>query len=194
MSTPPEDVTRLLHAWSDGDADSAELLVPLIYDELRGLAARYLAGERPGHTLQPTALVHEAYMRLVDLRHVEWQDRRHFFAMAARAMRRLLVDHARKHRSAKRGGGADKLPLDQAGELTAGGREPDLVALDDALKSLAVFDPPKAPSVGLRFFAGRSTQETAEVVDCSGSTIQRHWRMAKAWLHNELSQQAADDA
>ncbi len=194
MSSPPEDVTRLLHAWSHGDRESAEQLVPVIYDELRRLAARYLAGERQGHTLQPTALVHEAYMRLVDLRHVEWQDRTHFFAMAARAMRRLLVDHARKHRCAKRGSGDRALPLDQVDDLVAAGREPDLMALDDALKSLAAFDPLKASIVELRFFGGFSNQETAKLLNRSTSTVVRQWRMAKAWLYSELSERAGDDA
>ncbi len=193
MSSRPEDVTRLLNAWSDGDSDCAEQLVPLIYDELRSLAARYLAGERPEHTFQPTALVHEAYMRLVNLRHIHWQDRTHFFAMAARAMRRLLVDHARKHRSAKRGGADHGVPLDQVGELAVDGRGPDLLALDDALKSLAAFDPLKASIVELRFFGGLSNQETAEFLNRSNSTVVRHWRMAKAWLHSELSVRAGDD-
>ena len=194
MTSQAEDVTHLLHAWSHGDRESADKLVPLIYDELRRLAAGYLAGERPEHTFQPTALVHEAYMRLVDLRHVEWQDRTHFFAMAARAMRRLLVDHARKHRSAKRGGAERNLPLDEIGDLAIAGRPPDLAALDDALTALAAFDPLKAEIVELRFFGGFSNQEAAEVTNCSKSTVVRHWRMAKAWLHSELSQEAPDDA
>ncbi len=187
MSSPTDDVTRLLNAWSDGDPDCAEQLVPLIYDELRGLAARYLASERPEHTFQPTALVHEAYMRLVDLRHVRWQDRSHFFAMAARAMRRLLVDHARKHRSAKRGGADRGIPLELAGEVAAIGRDPDLLALDEALTRLADFDPMKASIVELRYFGGLSHDETAHFLNSSRSTVMRHWRMAKAWLHSELS-------
>lgn len=190
MSSEPQDVTQLLLAWSNGDQDSAEKLVPLVYDELRQLAARYLARERPEHTLQPTALVHEAYLRLVDLRHVQWQDRTHFFAIAAQAMRRLLVDHARKHRSAKRGGVDRRLSLDEVGEV-ATARAPDLVALDDALTNLAEIDPTKASIVELRFFGGLSNQETAEVVGCSRSTVVRHWRMAKAWLHSELSNRDA---
>ncbi len=194
MSSPPEDVTRLLNAWSHGDRDCAEQLVPLIYDELRRLAARHMAGERPEHTFQPTALVHEAYMRLVDLRHVKWQDRGHFFAMAAQAMRRLLVDHARKRRSAKRGSGAPNTPLDQAGDLAAFGRGPDLIALDDALIGLAAFDPLKASIVELRFFGGFSNEETAQFLNCSKSTVVRHWSMAKAWLHSELSRRPGGDA
>ena len=185
MSSPPEDVTQLLIAWSQGDRDSAERLVPLIYDELRQLAARYLARERAEHTLQPTALVHEAYMRLVDLRHVQWQDRTHFFAIAAQAMRRLLVDHARKHRSAKRGGPIRRLSLEEVSEVAAS-RAPDLVALDEALDGLAEIDPTKASIVELRFFGGLSNQEAAEVMGCSRSTVVRQWRMAKAWLHSEL--------
>ncbi len=192
MSSRTEDVTRLLNAWSDGDRDCAEQLVPLIYDELRRLAAHYLAGERPEHTFQPTALVHEAYMRLVNLRDVRWQDRSHFFAMAARAMRRLLVDHARQNRTAKRGGADRGVPLDQAGELASPGRDPDLIALDEALTDLAAFDPLKASIVELRYFGGLSTEETAKFLNRSKSTVVRHWLMAKAWLHNELSN--TDDA
>ncbi len=194
MSSSTEDVTALLNAWSDGDPDCAEQLVPLIYDELRVLAARYLARERPEHTFQPTALVHEAYMRLVDLRDVRWQNRSHFFAMAARAMRRLLVDHARKHRTAKRGGADRGVPLDQVGELAAPGRSPDLLALDEALKRLATFDPLKASVVELRYFGGLSHDETAQILDSSRSTVVRHWRFAKAWLHSELSAPAVDGA
>ena len=194
MSSDHGDVTRLLVAWGQGDREAADQVVPLIYDELRRLAARHLAGERSEHTLQPTALVHEAYMRLVDLRQVQWQGRAHFFAMAARAMRRLLVDHARRHRAAKRGGPDDNLPLDQISDFGPPGREPDLIALDDALKSLADFDPLKANIVELRFFGGLSTDETAKIVQCSRSTVKRHWHMAKAWLHSELSEKPVDDA
>lgn len=194
MSSRPEDVTQLLIAWSQGDRDSADQLVPLIYDELRVLAARCLAGERPEHTFQPTALVNEAYMRLVDLQHIEWQDRTHFFAMAARAMRRLLVDHARKHRAVKRGGTDRIVPLEQFDDLADSGRAPNLLALDDALKSLADFDPLKVSIVELRFFGGFSNEETAKFLNRSTSTVVRHWRMAKAWLHSELSKRDGDDA
>lgn len=194
MSSRAEDVTRLLNAWSHGDRDCAEQLVPLIYDELRDLAARYLAGERPEHTFQPTALVHEAYLRLVKVRQIQWQNRAHFFAIAAKAMRRLLVDHARRHRTAKRGGADRGVPLDHAGELAAAGRDPDLIALDEALKRLADFDPLKASIIELRYFGGLSNQETAQLLDRSKSTVIRHWRMAKAWLHSELSGHADDDA
>ncbi len=193
MAAAPEDLTGLLLDWQAGDGDALERLTPLVYQGLKRLAGKRLQGERPGHTLQPTALVHEAYMRLVDLRHVEWQDRSHFFAIAAQAMRRLLVDHARKHRSAKRGGADRKLSLDEVGELSAT-RAPDLVALDDALTSLAEIDPTKASIVELRFFGGLSNQETAKVVGCSRSTVVRHWRMAKAWLHSELSNREDPDA
>lgn len=194
MSSQPEDVTQLLIAWSQGDRDSADRLMPLIYDELRRLAARHLAGERPEHTFQPTALVNEAYLRLIDLRHVKWQNRAHFFAMAAQAMRRLLVDHARRQRSAKRGGADRGLPLDQVSELAAAGRAPDLMALDEALKNLATFDPLKASIVELRFFGGLSNKEAGEVLECSRATVGRHWQMAKAWLHGELSEPSSDDA
>ncbi len=194
MSSQPADVTRLLIAWSHGDRDCAEQLVPLVYDELKRLAARHLAGERQEHTLQPTALVHEAYLRLVNLRHVQWQDRRHFFAVAARAMRRLLVDHARGHRRAKRGGADRPVPLDQAVDVAAPGRSLDFVALDEALDSLAAFDPLKASIVELRFFGGFTHEETAKLLNRSQPTVVRHWRMAKAWLHGELSRPAGDDA
>ncbi len=194
MSSRAEDVTQLLIAWSQGDRDSAEELVPLIYDELRVLAARCLAGERQGHTFQPTALVNEAYMRLVDLQHIQWKDRTHFFAMAARAMRRLLVDHARKSRAAKRGGPERSISFDAFDDLAGNSRGPDLLALDDALESLAAFDPFKVSIVELRFFGGFSNEETAKFLDRSTSTVVRHWRMAKAWLHSELSECGSDDA
>lgn len=193
MSSEPKDVTALLRAWGQGDGKSAEKLMPLIYDELRRLAAGYLASEREGHTLQPTALVHEAFMRLVGS-NVEWHSRKHFFVTAARAMRRLLVDHARKHQSEKRGGAGRDLALDDIGEPAFTGRGPDVVALDDALTIFANADPIKAKVVELRFFGGLSVQEVADVLECSPATVHRHWRMAKAWLHSELVQENADDA
>lgn len=180
------EVTLLLKSWSDGDRRSVEDLVPLVYDELRRMAAAYLSGERTGHTLQPTALVHEAYFRLVNHNEMRWQDRSHFFAIAARTMRRILVDHARGHRSAKRGGPKSALSLEVVGDLGKG-EEPDLVALDDALKDLQEMDPDKAKLVELRFFGGLSIDETAQIVGCSRATVIRQWRMAKAWLHSQLA-------
>ena len=183
------DVTQLLKSWSDGNQESVEVLVPLVYDELRRMAAVYLHGERTGHTLQPTALVHEAYFRLVQHDKMRWQDRAHFFAIAARTMRRILVDHARSHRSAKRGGSQSAVSLEVAGDQ-AKPLEPDMVALDDALKDLASMDPDKAKLVELRYFGGLSIEETAQVMECSRATVIRQWRMAKAWIHSQLS---ADD-
>ncbi|MEM7356047.1 MAG: sigma-70 family RNA polymerase sigma factor [Acidobacteriota bacterium] len=183
---PKSDITELLISWSDGDKESGDQLVPLIYNELRNLASRLLAGERREHTLQPTALVNEAYMRLADLRQIRWQDRAHFFALAARSMRRILVDSARKHRSQKRGGADYKIPMDQIGDLPLE-NPPDFLALDDALSSLAQIDPNKATIVELRFFGGLSAREIAEVLDCSHSTVNRQWRIAKAWLRCELT-------
>ncbi|MEM7356046.1 MAG: sigma-70 family RNA polymerase sigma factor [Acidobacteriota bacterium] len=187
------ETTELLISWSDGDRASGDKLVPRIYRELRQLAAMKLAGERSDHTLQPTALVNEAYLRLADLRQIRWQNRAHFFALASQSMRRILVDHARKQRSKKRGGEGHKISLDSIGELSLN-QPPDLLALDDALSSLAGVDPLKATIVELRFFGGLSVKETAEVVDRSLTTVNRHWRLAKAWLHCELTDRWNDDA
>jgi RNA polymerase sigma factor (TIGR02999 family) len=188
MTTPPapDDVTQLLLDLRSGDKEAMDKLLPLVYGELRRLAASYLRRERPDHTLQPTALVHEAYLRLVDQSRVEWQNRAHFFGIAAQIMRRLLVDHARQHRAAKRSGGAAKLSLDEAlGVIDE--RSTDLVALDEALEALAELDPQKSRIVELRFFGGLSIEETAEVLGISTPTVTRQWRMAKAWLYNQVS-------
>lgn len=187
MSSPTTaEVTDLLKAWNEGDRSSIERLVPVVYGELRRIAGAYLNGERTGHTLQPTALVHEAYFRLVKHHDMRWQDRSHFFAIAARTMRRILVDHARGRRTAKRGGPAPLVSLEVAGEVALDDA-PDLVALDDALRDLQVMDPDKARIVELRFFAGLSIEETGEVIGCSRATVIRQWRMAKAWLHAQLT-------
>jgi RNA polymerase sigma factor (TIGR02999 family) len=182
----PEEVTQLLLDWSKGNREALDKLVPLVYDELRRLASRYMAKERPGHTLQTTALVNEAYLRLVDQRNVRWQNRAHFFAIASQLMRRIVVDHARNHARAKRGGGAHKVSLDEAAmlsqELAA-----DLIALDDALKELAAIDPRKSEVVELRFFGGLSVEETAEVLKISSVTVMRDWSMAKAWLKRAVT-------
>jgi RNA polymerase sigma factor (TIGR02999 family) len=180
-----ESVTQLLIEISNGDREAVDLLLPVIYDELRKLAANYLRRERPDHTLQPTALVHEAYLRLVDQTRVNWQNRAHFFGIAAQIMRRLLVDHARRHNAEKRGQDFQKLSLDENVDRAVE-RSTELIALDDALKALAAFDPQKARVVELRYFGGLSIEETADVMGVTATTIKRHWRFAKAWLHGEM--------
>ena len=179
-------VTQLLLAWNQGDEAALEKLIPLVHGELRRVARRYMRRERPGHTLQASALVNEVYLRLVDGGDVRWHDRAHFFAISARLMRRILVDHARARRSQKRGGGTAEVSLDEA--LTVS-HEPghDLVALDDALTALAAVDGRRSRVVELRFFGGLSVDETAEVLKVSPDTIGRDWRLAKAWLLRELS-------
>ena len=179
------DVTQLLVAWGSGDEDALEKLTPLVYANLRGLARHYMAGERPGHTLQATALVNEAYLRLVDLTRVEWQNRAHFFAIAAQVMRRILVDFARSRGQQKRGGGLHKTSLDQALVISAQ-PDQDLVALDDALQALAALDPRKVQVVEMRFFGGLEEKEIAAVLKISVDTVQRDWKAARAWLYREL--------
>ncbi|HEX5230186.1 MAG TPA: sigma-70 family RNA polymerase sigma factor [Bryobacteraceae bacterium] len=187
MSNPSDqDVTQLLIQWSRGDSAALEALVPLVYDELRRLAQLYLSREKPGHTLSSTALVHEAYLRLVRQTDVTWQNRAHFFAVAARMMRRILVDHARKHAYAKRGGGAMTISLDET-VASAPERELDLVALDDALEALAKLDERQSRMVELRFFGGLSIEETSEVLGVSAPTVKREWASARAWLYREIS-------
>jgi RNA polymerase sigma factor (TIGR02999 family) len=187
---PPHEVTRLLIAWRNGDQHAFEELLPLVYDELRRLAGRYLRHERPGHTLQSTALVHEAYLRLVDQKSVQWQNRAHFFGVAAQMIRRILVDHARSHQTAKRGGGAAKLSLDEA-LATPEQRDLDLVSLDDALTGLTRIDEQQARIVELRFFGGLSIEETAEVLTISPATVKRDWVIAKSWLYREMARGAS---
>src|SRR5438128_8859616 len=176
------EVTELLTAWSGGDKAALDKLMPLIHDELRRLAHRYMSRERPGHTLQTTALVNETYLRLTNRENINWQNRAHFFAIAAEAMRSILVDHARSHAYAKRGGGAHKVVLDEAlavsPEVAA-----EVVALDDALKELAKLDPEQSRIVELRFFGGLTIEETAEVLRISPATVKREWNTAKAWLY-----------
>ena len=173
---------------TDGDDGALGELLPLVYAELRRLAAGYLRRERPGHTLQPTALVNEAYLRLVDQSHVHWQNRAHFLGVAAQMMRRILVDHARGQRAEKRGGEIQKLSLDENIDVS-GERAADLVALDEALERLAELDPQKSRIVELRFFGGLSVEETAEVLGVSAPTVKRQWRMAKAWLYGQVQKQ-----
>lgn len=184
--TSTHEVTRLLLDWSKGDKTALDKLMPLIYEELRRLAHRYMNRERAGHTMQTTALVNEAYVRLVNRKNVHWQDRAHFFAIAAELMRTILVDHARSHASTKRGGGARKLALDEA-LVVSQERAADVVALDDALRALALIDPKQSRIVELRFFGGLTIEETAEVLDLSAATIKREWSTAKAWLYHELA-------
>ena len=188
-SPRPAEITRLLIDWRGGDPAALEQLIPLVHEELRRLARRHMAHERVGHTLQATALVNEAFVRLIDVRQVKWQDRAHFFAMSSRLMHRILVDFARSKGYQKRGGGAQKVSFDEA-LLVA--REPgqDLVALDDALTALAAFDGRKAQVVEMRFFGGLSVEETAEALNVSVDTVMRDWKLAKAWLLRELKQSA----
>jgi RNA polymerase sigma-70 factor (ECF subfamily) len=181
---PSPPVTELLLAWSGGDEAALDQLVPLVHAELHRLARRHMRGERTHHTLQTTALVNEAFLRLVNVKRVHWQDRAHFFAVSSRLMRRVLVDHARSRQFVKRGGGARITPFDDA-SMSVECRV-DLVALDDALQALAVMDPRKSKVVEMRFFAGFSVDETAAALNVSPETVMRDWRVAKAWLHREL--------
>jgi RNA polymerase sigma factor (TIGR02999 family) len=183
MSSP--DVTQILQEVSGGDKDAPARLMPLVYDELRRLADHYLRQERPDHTLQPTALVHEAYLKLIDQTRVDWQNRAHFFGVAAQLMRRILVDHARRHRASKRGGLRQKLTLDEAVDYSQP-RDLDLVALDDALNALAQMDARQSQIVELRFFGGLTIEETAEALGISPATVKVDWSMAKAWLRREI--------
>jgi RNA polymerase sigma factor (TIGR02999 family) len=185
-SASPEEVTQLLLAWGNGNKEALEKLMPLVYEELRRLAHQYMRRERPAHTLQTTALVNEVYFRLVDQKHVHWQNRAHFFAISAQLMRRILVDHARSHQYAKRGGGAYKVSLDE-GAVVAQEQAADLIALDDALLSLAAIDERKSRIVELRFFGGLSVEETAETLKTSTRTVMREWSMAKAWLYKTIN-------
>ena len=187
----PEAVTRLLIEWQQGNRQALDQLMPLVYAELRAIAGRHLARESPGHTLQSTALVHEAYFKLVGQRRVQWQNRAHFFGIAAQMMRRILVDHARRRHRDKRGGTAIKLSLDEAVGVAEPEAEVDLLALDAALTALSTIDPRGARIVELRFFSGLTVEETSEVLAVSSSTVKREWRIARAWLYRELSQSSA---
>ena len=189
-SDSPAEITEVLKAWSDGDATAPEKLMPLVYEELRRLARNYLARERGDHTLQATALVHEAYLRLADETRLDWKDRAHFYGIAAGAMRRILVDHARAHNAAKRGGLQQKLTLEEARELPTQG-EVNLVELDGALESFARDYPRKSEVVELKFFGGLDAKEISEVLKVSEKTVLRDWSFAKLWLCRALSQNAA---
>ncbi len=186
MEPKAGNITQLLEQWSRGDERALEKLMPLVYSELHGLARRYLSGEDPGHTLQTTALVNEAYLRLVDVANPNWEGRTHFFAMCAQIMRRILVDSARSRQAEKRGKNAPKLDLEDA-LMVAAQPETDLVAIDEALRALAVVDARKSQVVELRFFGGLSVKETADVLKVSVDTVHRDWKVAKSWLRRELT-------
>ncbi|MFL6209566.1 MAG: sigma-70 family RNA polymerase sigma factor [Pyrinomonadaceae bacterium] len=193
MKTPAHEVTRLLVAWGDGDRAALDKLLPLVYAELRRLAHRYMNRERPHHTLQTSALVNEAYLRLVDQKDVRWQNRAHFFGIAAQMMRRILVDYARGRGYQKRGGDdALRVDVDEA-MIVSAERAAEVVALDDALARLAEIDARKSQLVELRFFGGLSIEETAEVLQVSPGTVMRDWTLAKAWLRRELSRTVPSD-
>jgi RNA polymerase sigma-70 factor, ECF subfamily len=185
----PNEITRLLRAWGGGDAEALDRLAPVVFDELRRVSRRYMRRERTGHTLQTTALVNEVYLRLVNVTGLDWKDRAHFFAVSAQMMRRILVDSARARASARRRGGirASSVNFDQIPDLS--GRGSELIALDDALNTLAQMDPRKARVIELRFFGGLSVEETAEVLRISPQSVMRDWKLAKAWLTRELSRQ-----
>ncbi|MBK9313936.1 MAG: sigma-70 family RNA polymerase sigma factor [Acidobacteria bacterium] len=191
MSTP-HDVTQLLVAWCEGDQAALDKLLPLVNAELRRLAGRYMRRERKGHTLQTSALVNEAYLRMVNQQRVQWQNRAHFFGIAAQMMRRILIDHARRYQYEKRGGGAVKVSLDETAAVTDA-RAAELLAVDEALEKLTAIDARKGRIVELRFFGGLDLAETAEVMGISSPTVQREWRAAKAWLHRLLTDGDAED-
>lgn len=179
-------VTEMLKEWSEGNTRVLDNLMPVVYEELRRQASHFLRKERAGHTLQTTALIHEAYLKLIDQRAVEWQNRAHFFAIASTAMRRILVDYARERHREKRGGAAENLPLDDALQISSKEKSIDLVALDEALTRLAEFDPRQARIVELRYFSGLDHEETAAVLGVSNATVRRDWNFAKAWLRQEI--------
>jgi RNA polymerase sigma factor (TIGR02999 family) len=185
-----QEMSRLLRAWSEGDQSALDGLAPIVYQELRRLAHHYMDRERPGHTLQTTALVNEAYMRLVDYKRMQWQDRAHFFAVSAQVMRRILVDHARAH-NLKRGRGMQHVTLDDVA-IIDNDRTGDLVALDDALNALMRLDPRKVRIIEMRFFGGLTAEETAEVLKVSPATVRRDWSIARLWLYRELGGRDAD--
>lgn len=194
MTTPSSnEVTQLLMAWSDGDQSALDQLTPLVYRELHRLAKGYLHRERPGHILQTTALVNEAYLRLIDWKDVHWQNRAHFLGVAAKLMRRILVDSARARYQDKRGGAARQVSFDEAAAVSVE-HAAEFIALDDALQQLAAIDPRRSRLVELRFFGGLNEEETAEVLKVSPRTVRREWSLARAWLHRELKQEGQDEA
>src|SRR5258708_1190289 len=179
------ETTQLLRAWANGDPAALEQLTPRVYEELRRIAGHFMQDERPGRTIQTTALVHEAYLKLIDVTNVDWQHRAHFFAISAQIMRHILLDRARRRVAAKRGGAAARVNLDEVPDIGSG-RAPELIALDDAFNALPKIDPRKARVIELRFFAGLSVEETAEVLKLSSDTVKRDWKLARAWLLAEL--------
>ena len=185
-SHPPHEITQLLAEWSDGNQSALDELYPLVYDELHKLARRYMSRERKGHTLQTTALINEAYVRLVDQRNVHWTNRSHFFAISAQIMRRILIDHARRQAYAKRGGGARQVSLEEAATVTSNAGS-ELIRLDEALNSLAERDPRRSRVVELRYFGGLNNEEIAGVLHVSENTVTRDWNMARAWLYQQLT-------
>ena len=188
----PQEITRLLSDWSRGDKSALDKLTPLVYAELRQIARRQMSKERPGHTLQATALVNEAYLKIAGQDNFEWQSRAHFFAVCAQVMRHLLIDHARTHARDKRGGGAIQVSLDEAA-MMAGGQAADFLALNEALSDLEAADPQKGRIVELRYFTGMGIDETAEVLKISPATVRREWRRAKAWLYRALAEGGSDE-
>jgi RNA polymerase sigma factor (TIGR02999 family) len=186
VADTPNDLTQLLHAWRQGNQVARNQLMSLVYDELRRLAGNYLRRERVGHSLQPTALVHEAYLQLIDQSQVSWESRAHFFGATARLMRRILVDHARAHNAEKRGGGEERLELNEAIGVPEQ-KDINLLALDDALSELARLDPQQSQIVELRYFGGLSIEETATVLNISPATVKREWSLAKVWLYRQIS-------
>ena len=183
-----QQITQLLKEWSKGNQAVLDDLMPLVYDELRRQASRYLRNERQGHTLQTTALIHEAYLKLIGINQIEWQNRAHFFAIASTAMRRILVDYARERKREKRGGIAENLPLTEALQISSNEKSVDLIALDEALNRLAKLDERQARVVELRYFSGLSNDETAEVLGVSNATVRNDWNLAKAWLKLQIAQ------
>jgi RNA polymerase sigma-70 factor (ECF subfamily) len=186
LSLPPHEITQLLAEWTSGNQEALDKLYPLVYDELRRIARRYMSRERKGHTLQTTALINEAYLRLVEQRNVRWANRSHFFAIAAQIMRRILIDYARRYEYAKRGAGAQRVSLDEVA-FVAKERARELLLLDEALNRLAAVDARRGRVVELRFFGGLENEEIAEVLKISPNTVTRDWKMARAWLYKELS-------
>ncbi len=193
MTTASPEVTQLLLDWNNGDQAALDELLPLVNVELRLLAKRYMRRESPGHTLQTSALVNEAYLRLIDQKHVQWQNRAHFLGIAAQLMRRILIDHARSHHYAKRGGGALRVSLDESAAVTEA-KAAELMAVDEAVQKLAALDARKGRIVELRFYGGLTEEETAEVLGVSIPTVQREWRAAKAWLHRMLTEEISDES
>jgi RNA polymerase sigma factor (TIGR02999 family) len=185
----PRELTQKLQAWSDGNGEALDELLPIVYDELHKQAARYLRRERSDHTLQATALIHEAYLKLVEQKNVRWQNRAHFFGVAAQLMRRILIDYARTRHREKRGGNDIKMSLDEAALLPTDDRSVDLIALDEALTRLAAMDEQQSRIVELKFFGGLNIDEIAEALHISPATVKRDWQMSKAWMHHELNRQ-----